>query len=59
MLEPKKKKNNVVQLHSDKAMHAMRLMESRRKIDNEPDRVKRVAMLAVWKVEATEYWQSF
>jgi len=54
-----KKNNNIVQLHSDKAMHAMRLMEARRQLESEPDKVKRAVLLAIWKYDADEYWERF
>lgn len=51
--------NNVVKLHSNKALMAVRLMEQRRVINLIDDPLMRVAKLAIWKIDAERYWENF
>ena len=56
---------NVIKLHSytdshdEQALSAIDLMRIRRNINNIKDPVKRVGLLAVWKLEAEKYWSEY
>ena len=48
--------NNVIKIHSNKALMAIRLMEQRKEIEMIEDQVKKVIELGLWKLKAEKYW---